>query len=52
MLPCQLNFDPRGQMQQLNTEKMVITEVKHMPIVKAYAEKIGWVETINQMIGS
>lgn len=39
-------------MQQLNTEKMVITEAKHLPIVKAYAEKIGLVETINQMVGS
>lgn len=39
-------------MRQLNTEKMAITEAKHMPIVKAHAEKIGLVETINQMVGS
>ena len=37
-------------MPQINTEKMVITDVKHMPIVKAYAKKIGLVETIDRMV--
>jgi len=37
-------------MQPLNTEQMVITDARHMPIVKAYAEKIGLVETIDQMV--
>lgn len=37
-------------MPSINTEQMVITDVKHMPIVKAYAKKIGLVETINRMV--
>jgi transposase len=37
-------------MQLLNTEEIVITDAKHLPIVKAYAQKIGIVETINQMV--
>lgn len=35
---------------QLNTEQMIITDVKHMPIIKAYAQKIGLVETIDRMV--
>jgi transposase len=37
-------------MQPLNTEQMVITDARHMPIVKAYAKKIGLVETIDRMV--
>jgi transposase len=37
-------------MPTINTEQMVITDVKHMPIVKAYAKKIGLVETIDRMV--
>lgn len=37
-------------MQPLNTEQMIITDARHMPIVKAYAKKIGLVETIDQMV--
>jgi transposase len=29
---------------------MIITDVKHMPIIKAYAQKIGLVETIDRMV--
>jgi len=25
-------------------------QVQHLPIVKAYADKIGWVETINRLV--
>src|SRR5262249_14330103 len=25
-------------------------QVQHLPIVKAYADKIGWVETINELV--
>ena len=39
-------------MQLLNTEKMIFTDAKHMPIVKAYAEKIGLVQTIDRMVGT
>jgi hypothetical protein len=37
-------------MQPLNTEQMIITDARHMPIVKAYAKKIGLVETIDHMV--
>jgi hypothetical protein len=37
-------------MPTINTEQMVITDVKHMPIVKAYAKKIGLAETIDRMV--
>ena len=37
-------------MPPIDTEQMVITDVKHMPIVKAYAKKIGLVETIDRMV--
>ena len=37
---------------RLNTDKMIITDVKHMPFVISYVEKIGLVETINQMVDS
>jgi len=37
-------------MQPLNTEQMIITDARHMPIVKAYAKKIGLVETVDQMV--
>jgi transposase len=37
-------------MQTLDTKEMIITDARHMPIVKAYAEKIGLVETIDQMV--
>ncbi|MGD9211703.1 MAG: IS1634 family transposase, partial [Desulfobacteraceae bacterium] len=39
-------------MQQLNSDEMIITNTKHMPIVRSYAEKIGLVETINQIVNS
>ena len=39
-------------MQLLNTEEIVITDAKHLPIVKAYARKIGIVETIDQMVNT
>lgn len=39
-------------MQPLNTEQMIITDARHMPIVKAYVRKIGLVETIDQMVDS
>ena len=34
----------------MNTEQMTITDAKHMPIVKAYAKKIGLVDTIDRMV--
>ena len=37
-------------MQPLNTEQMIITDARHMPIVKAYAKKIGLLETIDRMV--
>ena len=37
-------------MQPLSTDQMIITDVKHMPIVKTYARKIGLVETIDRMV--
>ena len=37
-------------MPPFTTENMIITDVRHLPIVKAYAQKIGLVETIDQMI--
>lgn len=39
-------------MQLLDTEQMTITDTKHMPIVKAYAKKIGLVETIDRMVNT
>ena len=37
-------------MQPLNTEHMIITDARHMPIVKAYAKKIGLVDTIDRLV--
>lgn len=37
-------------MEQLSTEQMIITDVRHLPIVKAYANKIGLVSTIDRMV--
>ena len=37
-------------MLPLNSDKMVITDARHMPIVKAYARRIGLVDTINTMV--
>jgi len=37
-------------MQPLNTEQMIISDARHMPIVKAYAKKIGLVETIDRLV--
>lgn len=37
-------------MQPLNTEQMIITDARHMPIVKAYAKEIGLVETIDRLV--
>ena len=37
-------------MQPLNTEQMIITDARHMPIVKAYAKKIGLVDTIDRLV--
>ena len=31
---------------------MTITDARHLPIVKAYAQKIGLVETIDKMVDS
>jgi transposase len=39
-------------MPPFDTEKMTITDARHLPIVKAYAQKIGLVETIDQMVDS
>jgi len=39
-------------MLPFDTESMTITGVRHLPIVKAYAQKIGLVETIDRMVGS
>ena len=36
-------------MQPLNTEQMIITDARRMPIVKAYAKKIGLVDTIGRL---
>jgi hypothetical protein len=37
-------------MQQLNTDQMIITDARHMPIVKHYGGKIGVVSTIDRMV--
>jgi transposase len=39
-------------MQPLNIEQMTITDARHMPIVKAYAKKIGLVDTIDRMVNT
>ena len=39
-------------MQLLNTEQMIITDARHMPIVKAYSKKIGLVDTIDRMVNT
>ena len=39
-------------MQPLNTEQMIITDSRHMPIIKAYAKKIGLVDTIDRMVNT
>ncbi len=37
-------------MQPLDTEQMIITDARHLPIVKAYAKKIGLVDTIDRLV--
>jgi len=37
-------------MQPLNTEQMIITDARHIPIIKAYAKKIGLAENIDRMV--
>ena len=37
-------------MPSFDTENVTITDVRHLPIVKAYAIKIGLLETIDQMV--
>ena len=39
-------------MENLNTDQMTFTEVRHLPIVKEYAKRINLVETINQIVDS
>ena len=39
-------------MPPFDAENLIITEVRHLPIVKAYAQKIGLVETVDRMVGS
>jgi transposase len=39
-------------MENISTEQMTFTEVRHLPIVKEYARRLNLVETINQMVGS
>lgn len=39
-------------MEPLNTEQMVITDARHMPIIKAFAQKIGLVDTIDTMVNT
>ena len=38
-------------MPPFDTENMIITDARHLPIVKAYARKIGLVETVDRMVG-
>jgi transposase len=37
-------------MKPINTEQMIFTDARHMPIVKHYARQIGLVDTIDQMV--
>lgn len=37
-------------MQPFSTEQMIITDAKHLPIIKAYAKKIGLVDTIDRLV--
>jgi transposase len=39
-------------MQPLKTDQMIFTDLRHMPIVKAYANKIGLVDTVDKMVDS
>lgn len=39
-------------MNQINTEQLTITDVRHFPIVKHYAKRLRLVETINEMVPS
>jgi transposase len=39
-------------MPPLDTENMTITDARHLPIVKAYAQKIALVDTIDRMVDS
>ena len=39
-------------MPPFDTKNLIITDARHLPIVKAYARKIGLVETIDQMVDS
>ena len=37
-------------MPPLDTENMIITDVRHLPIVKDYAKKIGLIDTVDRMV--
>jgi hypothetical protein len=39
-------------MQTLKTDQMIFTDLRHMPIVKAYANKIGLIDTVDKMVDS
>jgi len=39
-------------MEKLDTAQMTFTDVRHLPIVKQYAKRIGLVETIDQIVDS
>jgi transposase len=39
-------------MQTLKTDQMIFTDLRHMPIVKAFANKIGLVDTVDKMVNS
>jgi transposase len=39
-------------MQKLNTDQMIFTNARHLPIVKQYAKRINLVETINRLVDS
>ena len=39
-------------MPPFDTKNLIVTDARHLPIVKAYARKIGLVETIDRMVDS
>ena len=39
-------------MDKIDTSKMTFTDVRHLPIVKQYAKRIGLVETIDRLVDS
>jgi len=39
-------------MDKIDTSEMTFTDVRHLPIVKQYAKRIGLVETIDQLVDS